>query len=84
VFRRKSSTDKHTRYRPYTVSTHSVAAYAENFSLGTGTVAEGAINIESTQSGVFCNAKTIDAAAAFPDGMIIPLVRVNPHPGTVE
>ena len=45
---------------------------------------EGVINIESTQSGVFCTAKTIDASATFPDGVILPLVRVNPHPGTVD
>jgi hypothetical protein len=64
--------------------THFTATYSENFDLATGAVTEGAINIESTQSGVFCNAKTIDASAAFPDGITLPLIRVNPHPGTEE
>jgi hypothetical protein len=44
----------------------------------------GTINIESTNSAVFCNARTIDAAAQSAAGTILPLVRVNPHPGTVE
>jgi hypothetical protein len=67
-----------------TISTHLTNAYAETDSLATGTVGEGVINIESTQSGVFCTAKTISASAAFPDGVTLDLVRVNPHPGTVE
>jgi hypothetical protein len=67
-----------------TVSTHSTLAYDENNNLNTGVVAAGAINIESTQSGVFCNAKTIDAALSSPVGVTLDLVRVNPHPGTVE
>jgi hypothetical protein len=67
-----------------TISTHLTNAYAENNSLDAGVVDEGVINIESLQSGVFCNAKTIDASASFPDGVVLPLVRVNPHPGTVE
>jgi len=66
------------------VSTHATLPYEEDTDLGTLAVSEGVINIESLQSGVFCNAKTIDASAAFPDGVVLPLVRVNPHPGTVE
>ena len=68
----------------HNASTHSIVAYTVDTNLATGTVAEGVINIESTQSGVFCNAKTISASALFPDGITLPLVRVNPHPGTVE
>ena len=67
-----------------TVSTNFAVAYGEDANLGTGFVGQGVINIESLQSGVFCNAMTIDAAAASPDGVTLPLVRVNPHPGTVE
>ena len=67
-----------------TVSTHSVKAYIESNDLETGILREGVINIESLESGVFCNAKTIDAASDSPVGTILPLVRVNPHPGTVE
>ena len=47
-------------------------------------MSQGGINIESLQSGVFCNAMTIDAAAGTPIGVTLPLVRVNPHPGTVQ
>jgi hypothetical protein len=67
-----------------TASTHRAAPYAEDSDLDTGSVAEGVINIESTQSGVFCTAKTIDASLASPVGVPIDLVRVNPHPSTVE
>ena len=66
-----------------TASTHSTSAYAAN-DLNTGLVSQGGINIESLQSGVFCNAMTIDAASGVPTGVTLPLVRVNPHPGTVE
>jgi hypothetical protein len=67
-----------------TVPTHATLAYSEVEDLATGGVNEGVINIESTQSGVFCTAKTIDAALASPVGVPLDLVRVNPHPGTVE
>jgi hypothetical protein len=43
----------------------------------------GVVNIESTQSGVFCNAIFADAAGGG-FAVNLPLVRVNPHPGTVE
>jgi hypothetical protein len=67
-----------------TVSTRTVFSYDVDVTLGSPYIYEGGVNIESLQSGVFCNAKTIDALADFPDGVILPLVRVNPHPGTVE
>jgi len=67
-----------------TVSTHNTNAHLELNSLVTGSVSPGVVNIESTQSGVFCSAETIDAAAAAPVGVTRNLVRVNPHPGTVE
>jgi hypothetical protein len=67
-----------------TASTHATKAYLDNLSLNTGGVFQGVINIESTESGVFCNAVSIDASAAVPTGVTLPLVRVNPHPGTVE
>ena len=47
-------------------------------------IIRGTINIESTESGVFCTAMIVDAAAATPIGIDLHLVRVNPHPGTVE
>jgi hypothetical protein len=68
-------------------STHSTVAYTnETFLLGSAgaTISSGVLNIESTQSGVFCTAAIIDAAAAVPDGVSLHLVRINPHPGSVE
>jgi len=67
-----------------TVSTHHTAAFEESAGLATGFVNAGVINIESTQSGVFCTARNIDASLGNPVGVPIDLVRVNPHPGTVE
>ena len=66
-----------------TIATHGTTTLAEDGSLATGSVDQGVINIESTQSGVFCTAVVLDAADAA-DGYTLPLVRVNPHPGTVE
>jgi len=63
--------------------THPQATYSADFNLNTGTVGQGAVNIESTQSAVFCNAVLLDGVDAA-DGFVLPLVRVNPHPGTVE
>jgi hypothetical protein len=79
-----SSTHNASHGATLTVSTHGTFAYAENSALSAGVVNEGVINIESTQSAVFCTAKTIDAALASPVGVPLDLVRVNPHPGTVE
>ena len=66
-----------------TTSTHAEATFASDSFLNTGIVAQGVVNIESTQSGVFCNAMITNAAVAG-NGITMPLVRVNPHPGTVE
>jgi hypothetical protein len=68
----------------YSVGTNFVLAYNLHLNLDTGLVIQGVANIESTQSGVFCSAGAINAAAGFPDGVAVPLVRVNAHPGTVE
>ena len=63
------------------VSTHHTTTFS-GISLGTGAV-QGVINIESTESAVFCTALIVDAADAG-EGMPLHLVRVNPHSGTVE
>jgi hypothetical protein len=65
-----------------TVVTHVVTSLDANFSLSTGLVNQGVVNIESTQSGVFCSAVALNAVNG--TGYTLPLVRVNPHPGTVE
>jgi len=67
-----------------TASTKGTNSYFDDLILATGEVGQGVVNIESTQSGVFCTAETLDAAAAVPTGVARQLVRINPHPGTVE
>jgi hypothetical protein len=52
--------------------------------LSTGAVAEGVVNIESTQSGVFCRGAVVNAAGPRHDSSPVDLVRINPHPGSVE
>ena len=49
-----------------------------------GSLSSGTVNIEATNSGVFCTAMIVDAASGNVDGVDLHLVRVNPHPGTVE
>jgi len=67
-----------------TRATHLTNVYIDT-TLNTGPVAQGALNIESTNSGVFCAALTINAVDGDSiDGESLRLVRVNPHPGTVE
>jgi hypothetical protein len=66
-----------------TVATQNVNSILEALIL-TGELSGGTLNIESTQSGVFCTAYLIDTDASGPNGMALHLVRVNPHPGTVE
>ena len=65
-------------------ATHLEATFDSDTQLNTGLiVGQGVINIESTQSGVFCTAMVTNAAVGG-NGITLPLVRVNPHPGTVE
>jgi hypothetical protein len=64
-----------------TVSTDNTAVFSDGSVLNTGSVNQGAVNIESTESAVFCTATMVDDARGLTE---IPLVRVNPHPGTME
>jgi len=67
-----------------TASTHDTAVFSDSV-MNSGTVSPGVVNIESTESGIFCTAVVVDAANATPLFMgPIHLVRVNPHPGTLE
>ncbi len=69
-----------------TFSTHETAVFQDaTGNLTTGFVGQGVVNVEATNSAVFCTAAVIDAAG-FPPVFSMPLhlVRVNPHPGTVE
>jgi hypothetical protein len=67
----------HTR----TVGTDQTNVYSEDVVLVTGSVNQGVVNIESTQSGVFCNGIIVDDVRGLSG---ISFIRVNPHPGTVE
>ena len=64
-------------------STHPELTFLEDIDLAPGGIGQGVINIESTQSGVFCNAMITEGGVGG-SGITLPLVRVNPHPGTVE
>jgi hypothetical protein len=69
-----------------TASTHDTALFSDTDNLivpGTA-LSQGGINIEATESDVFCTAMMVDASAIVPSGIDLHLVRVNPHPGTVE
>ena len=68
-----------------TFSTHPTRVFGENAFLETGLVRQGVVNVEATNSAVFCTAVVVDAANLMPTFMSpLHLVRVNPHPGTVE
>ena len=67
-----------------TAATRGVAAITGDLVMDSGVVAGGLVNIEATQSGVFCTAALIDAVSAVATGVALHLVRVNAHPGTVE
>jgi hypothetical protein len=69
-----------------TISTHATAIFAEGLNLlDTGSVSQGVVNVEATNSAVFCTADRVDAENVKPAYMSpLHLVRVNPHPGTVE
>jgi len=69
-----------------TFSTHATVIFDDvTASLATGIVDQGVVNVEATNSAVFCTAAIIDAAGNPPVfTMPLHLVRVNPHPGTVE
>jgi hypothetical protein len=64
-----------------TVSTHATDFIEQPLTMpGVG---QGVLNVESTQSGVFCTALIVDATSPA-NSAPLHIVRVNPHPGTVE
>jgi len=65
-----------------TLATHATSTFLESL-MSTGQVAQGVVNIESLQSGVFCTAFVVDGFDPV-DMAPLHLVRINPHPGTVE
>jgi hypothetical protein len=66
-----------------TAATHATAPFFDS-DLNTGAFASGTVNIESTQSGVFCSAIIMAAAGPVESAVPFRLVRVNAHPGTEE
>jgi hypothetical protein len=69
----------------YTVSTQDTQVFVENFLFQPPlSLTQGAINVEANNSGVFCTAKVVEPDVLTPNAYTLPLVRVNPHPGTVE
>jgi hypothetical protein len=76
---RASSTLTLAHGETVTASTHGTLVHGDT-TLATGGLFQGAINIESLQSGVFCNAVVINSLAASTVGVPLPLVRMNPHP----
>ena len=68
-----------------TVATSALTGYDAVVLEPLGDVIVGVANVESTQSAVFCTAHVVAQAAQSPvTGNPLHLVRVNPHPGTVE
>jgi hypothetical protein len=65
-----------------TVSTHATPFNEQILALTSG-IAQGVVNVESTESGVFCSAFIVNRANAA-EAVALHMVRVNPHPGTVE
>jgi hypothetical protein len=65
------------------ISTQNVYALGET-PVGTELIGSGTLNVESTQSGVFCSAWLMDTKTHGPSGVPLHLVRINPHPGAVE
>jgi hypothetical protein len=63
-------------------ATHDTNGFFETV-IDTGAILHGVLNVESLQSAVFCTAAIVDASA-IAQGIPLHLVRVNPHPGTVE
>ena len=66
-----------------TASTRGTVYFADT-EVSTGAINQGVVNVESTQSAVFCSAMIVGAAGPIPNGIALHMVRVNPHPGTVE
>ena len=64
-----------------TFSTH--ATLFDEAILNTGLVSQGVLNVESTQSGVFCSAMIVPAATP-QSGVALHMVRINGHPGAIE
>jgi hypothetical protein len=70
-------------FQTLTASTHSTALYA-NQTISPGSSINGTVAIAATTSNIFCTARTVDASAGIPSGIILPMVRFNPIAGSEE
>ena len=66
-----------------TMVTQGTNSFANELDMGSTAVGQGVVNIEATQSAIFCSAMIVDAGDARAMAPLN-LVRVNAHPGTVE
>jgi hypothetical protein len=66
-----------------TASTHFTNLYV-NATLAPGTSINGTVAIAATTPNMFCTARTVDASASVPSGIILPMVRFNPMAGSEE
>jgi hypothetical protein len=68
-----------------TFSTHATFVFVDDeTNMRTGRITQGVLNVEATNSAVFCTAVVVDAGSPLNIMSPLHLVRVNPHPGTVE
>ena len=69
-----------------TVLTEGGVNFVSSTQLPTGIFYSGSIQVLSTQSAVFCSAMLVHAGgqSTGPAGAALHMVRLNPHPGTVE
>src|SRR4051812_44878686 len=67
-----------------TFSTHFVAAYGNESSMGTGAVTQGTTAIAATSINIICTAETIDASTTVPVGVARRGIRFSPVPGSQE
>ena len=72
--------------RTFTFTTHPTTIFDDlDGNLNTGFVQQGVVNIEATNSAVFCTAVNVDAGNFKPIYMSpLHLVRINGHPGAEE
>jgi hypothetical protein len=72
--------------RAQTVTTTGNVDFLDEIELETGVLFGGTVQVQSTQSAVYCSAMLTNAngGETGPAGVALHMVRLNPHPGTVE
>jgi hypothetical protein len=69
-----------------TITTEGNVDFLDEIQLETGIFIGGTLQIQSTQSAIYCSAMLVHAngGSSGPAGVALHMVRLNPHPGTVE